>query len=152
MFGEKAPAAKNRWLFGQEILNSKFPYTSDQKILNSKFPYTSGQKSCFFNVILAHVLILKHHLSIQNMLWDHPQGGKLHEESFFNSPRALRTLFWWVFDDSFKIFKIFKKYFRKVEKRKFPKIIPISKHSKNTFVMPKHVLFENSENSKFSSF
>ena len=97
-----------------------------KQVLNSKFPYTSGQKSGFFNVMLAHVLILKHHLSIQNMILDHPQGGKLHEESFFNTLRAVRMTFWWVFDDSLKIFTIFKKYFRKIEKSKISKNHPHS--------------------------
>ena len=38
-----------------------------------------------FDVILGHVLAVKPHISIQNMIWDHPHGGKTHEESFFHT-------------------------------------------------------------------
>ena len=103
-----------------------------KQVLNSKFPYTSGQKSGFFNVILAHVLISKHHLSIQNMIWDHPQGGKLHEESFFNTLRAVRMTFWWVFDDYLKIFTNFEKKNEQSKNRKIPKITPIARITQKT--------------------
>ena len=111
--------------------------------LISKFPYTSGQKCNLFSVILAHVLILKHHLSIQNMIWDHPQGGNIHKESFFNTLRARRTLFIWVFDDSFKNFTIFQKILSKNRKiENFQKSSPYRETQKqNTFAMPKHVSF-----------
>ena len=46
-----------------------------------------GQFSTKFEVILAHVSAVKPHISIQNMIWDHPYGRKLFEESFFHTPR-----------------------------------------------------------------
>ena len=57
----------------------------------------TDEKIMFFYVILAHVLTTKPHLSIQNMLWDHPHGGKPYEESFFNTLKPPKHRFILVF-------------------------------------------------------
>ena len=46
-----------------------------------------------FDVILGHVLAVKPHISIQNMIWDHPHGGKTHEESFVDTLRPPKHRF-----------------------------------------------------------
>ena len=47
-------------------------------------------------MILAHVLAVKPHISIQNMIWDHPHGGKTHEESFVHTLQPPKHRFWLV--------------------------------------------------------
>ena len=51
----------------------------------------------FFNVIVAHVLTTKPHLSIQNRVWDHPHGGKPYQESFFDALKPPKHRFRLVF-------------------------------------------------------
>ena len=68
-----------------------------------------GQFFVNFDVILAHVLAFKPHISIQNMIWDHPHGGKTHEEPFFNTLRPPKHRFRWVFHGFMMIFDIFRK-------------------------------------------
>ena len=67
---------------------------------------------CHFDVILGHVLAVKSHISIQNMIWDHPHGGKTHEESFVDPLRPPKHRFRWVFHSFMKsvwLFDIFSK-------------------------------------------
>ena len=105
-------------------LRQRIDYISGRKVLISNFPYTSDQKYVLLTSFVNVVLSLKNHSSIQNMIWDHPQGGKLHEESFVNILRGLKMLFIQVVND-FDEFTHFERICSKLGNiKKFPKSIP----------------------------
>ena len=96
-----------------------------------------------FYVILAHVLIIKPHLSIQNRVWDHPM-----DEHYMKNHLLIRSGLQYILQyiDLYvllvrqgRLFDIFEKYVRSSRTFFLHKNQPHSKkHSKNTLAMPKH--------------
>ena len=58
-----------------------------------------------FWLMFKFVFVIKHTFRAPFSTLNHDSGSIFHVDFDFNTPRALGTLFWWVVNDSFMIFR-----------------------------------------------
>ena len=70
--------------------------------------------SCNFHTIVSHVSVIKHTFRTPFSILNPVPYRIFRVYSEFNTPRALGHFFWWVFNESSKIFQYYLTYFSKI--------------------------------------